>query len=489
MTQLPHALNWIDGEWSDSPIKASSVDPATGGTIGSFADATLGDAERAVAAARRAFLHSPWRDDRRLRARVLNAIADRIEARADELAQILATENGKILPEARFEVATVPSKLRYCAALALAQHGRALAVRPNAYSMVLHEPVGVAGLIVPWNSPVVLLMRSLGPALAAGTTVVAKMPGQTAQVNAFIARILSEIPELPAGVVNIFSESGIAGSAFLVEAPDVPVISFTGSTRTGRAIAAAGAARLKRFGLELGGKTPMIVFDDADIEAALPVLEKAVTVFAGQFCMAGSRILAERGIADRLRQALAERLAKVRLGPASDPASEMGPLIDQQSVARINAVVEKALAEGARAIVRGGPANDPALAAGAFYRPTLLEVSSPELAIVQEEVFGPVATFQVFEGEAAAIALANNSDFGLAASIWSRNPDRQLRLARALQVGTVWINDWAAIHDEFEEGGFKQSGLGRLNGLASLHDFQEVKHIALKATELLPVLS
>lgn len=482
MTQLPHALNWIDGTWCDSPIHAPSVDPATGATIGSFADAVQGDAERAVAAARRAFLHGPWRDERRLRARVLNAIADRIEARADELAQVLAAETGKILPEARFEVAAVPSKLRYCAALALAQHGRALAVRPDAYSMVLHEPIGVAGLIVPWNSPVVLLMRSLGPALAAGTTVVAKMPGQTAQVNAFIARILSEIPELPAGVVNIFSESGIAGSAFLVESPDVPVISFTGSTRTGRAIAAAGANRLKRFGLELGGKTPMIVFDDADIAAALPVLEKAITVFAGQFCMAGSRILAERGIADRLRQALAERLTKVRLGPASDPASQMGPLIDRQSVARIDAMVEKALAEGARAIVRGGPANDPRLAAGAFYRPTLLEVSSPELAIVQEEVFGPVATFQVFEGEAAAIELANNSDFGLAASIWSRNPDRPLRLPRALQVGTVWINDWASIHDEFEEGGFKQSGLGRLNGLASLHDFQEVKHIALKAT-------
>lgn len=489
MAQLPHALNWIDGEWCDSPVHAPSIDPATGGTIGSFADAAQADAERAVAVARRVFLHGDWRDDRRLRARVLNAIADRIEARAGELAQILATENGKILPEARFEVATVPSKLRYCAALALAQHGRALAVRPDAYSMVLHEPIGVAGLIVPWNSPVVLLMRSLGPALAAGTTVVAKMPGQTAQVNAFIARILSEIAELPAGVVNIFSESGIAGSAFLVESPDVPVISFTGSTRTGRAIAAAGAIRLKRFGLELGGKTPMIVFDDADIEAALPVLEKAITVFAGQFCMAGSRILAERGIADRLRQALAERLAKVRLGPASDPASEMGPLIDRQSVARVDAMVEKALAEGARAIVRGGPAPEPALVAGAFYRPTLLEVSDPELAIVQEEVFGPVATFQVFEGEAAAIDLANNSDFGLAASIWSRNPGRMLRLARALQVGTVWINDWAAIHDEFEEGGFKQSGIGRLNGLASLHDFQEVKHIALKATELPPVLS
>jgi betaine-aldehyde dehydrogenase len=481
MKQLPHALNWIDGEWCDSPIRAPSIDPATGVTIGSFADATLADAQSAVAAARRTFHDSPWRDDRQLRARALNAIADSFEARAEELARLLAAENGKILPEARFEVATVPSKLRYCAALALAQHGRALAVRPGAYSMALHEPVGVAGLIVPWNSPVVLLMRSLGPALAAGTSVVAKMPGQTAQVNALIARILSEVAELPKSVVNIFSESGIAGSAFLVESPDVPVISFTGSTRTGRAIAAAGASQLKRFGLELGGKTPMIVFDDADLDAALPVLEKAITVFADQFCMAGSRILAERGIADRLRQALSERLARIRVGPASDLASEMGPLIDRHSVARIDAMVEKALAEGARAIVRGGPAQEPALAAGAFYRPALIEVADPGLAIVQEEVFGPVATFQVFEGEAAAIDLANNSDFGLAASIWSRDPDRPLRLARDLQVGTVWINDWAAIHDEFEEGGFKQSGVGRLNGLASLHDFQEVKHIAFKA--------
>ncbi|MGO4666178.1 aldehyde dehydrogenase family protein [Bosea sp. 2RAB26] len=481
MKHLPNAMNWINGTWCDSANRVPSINPATGELIGSFADATQADAKRAVAAARNAFLHSPWRDDRSLRARALNVIADRFEARAEELAQMLATENGKILPEARFEVSTVAPKLRYCSALALSQHGRALEVRPGAYSMALREPIGVAGLIVPWNSPVVLLMRSLGPALAAGTTVVAKMPGQTAQVNALVAQILSEIAELPPGVVNIFSESGISGSAFLVESPDVPVISFTGSTRTGRAIAAAGASRLKRFGLELGGKTPMIVFNDADLAAALPQLEKAITVFAGQFCMAGSRILAERGIADRLRQALGARLDQVRVGPASDPRSEMGPLIDRRSVARVDAMVEKALAEGAQAIVRGGIPREPALAAGAFYRPTLLEVSDANLAIVQEEVFGPVATFQVFEGEAEAIALANNSDFGLAASVWSRDVDRPLRVARELQVGTVWINDWAAIHDEFEEGGFKQSGIGRLNGLASLHDFQETKHIALRA--------
>ena len=256
------------------------------------------------------------------------------------------------------------------------------------------------------------MVRSLAPALAAGTTTVIKMPGQTAQTNALVSRILSEAPSLPRGVINLFSESGADGSKILIASPDVPVISFTEPTATGRAISAVGAQRLKRFGLELGGKTPHLVFDDTDLDAALPVIEKSLTVFAGQFCMTGSRLLVQRGIADAVRTRLAQRLAAVRVGPAADPLSDMGPLIDKPNVARVDRAVEEAIAAGAKVVVRGGPVTDGELARGAFYRPTLLEVDSARLDIVQKETFGPVMTMQVFDTEAEAVALANDSEYG-----------------------------------------------------------------------------
>ena len=476
LEQLPVSKHWIDGQWVDSAVHERSINPATGEVLGMFAMGTKKEAAQAINVALRTFNYTEWKDNPQLRSRVLNELADRIEARAKDLIQLLGTENGKVLSEAGFEVGTTPSMLRYYAALTLTEQGRAAEWKPGNFSILIREAIGVAGISVPWNSPVALLVRSLAPALAAGCTVVVMMPGLTAQVNALISEVISETPSLPKGVINMVT-GGREVLSFLVESPDVPVISFTGSTSTGRAISAAGAQRLKRFGLELGGKTPMIVFDDADLDMVLPKVEKALTVFAGQFCMTGSRLLVQKGIADEVREKLAERLLNVKVGPASDPESEMGPLINKSNVERVNRMVEEAIKAGATSIVRGGPIDEGSLAKGAFYKPTLLEVSDSSLPIFQQEVFGPVLTMQVFDTEAEAVALANDSEYGLAAGIWTRDVDRPLRIAREIKAGTVWINDWALMHDAFEEGGYKQSGRGRLRGIAGMDEFLEYKHI------------
>ena len=386
-------------------------------------------------------------------------------------------ENGKVRNESEFECRLVAPKLRFYAALALTEYGRALETKPGSFSMVLSEPIGVAGIIAPWNSPIILMVRSLAPALAAGCTVVIKMPSQTAQVNALMSEVFESVKDVPVGVLNLFTESGSEGAAHLVESPDVPTISYTGSSKTGQILMRNGAAQLKRFCFELGGKTPMIVFEDANLDLALPTLEKAITVFAGQFCMTGSRILVQRRIAERLKNGLSDRLNKVKVGPASDPTSDMGPLISKSNVERVDRVVEDAIREGAKVLVRGGKVSEGDLVKGAFYAPTLLEVADNSMKIVQEETFGPVATIQVFDTAEEAISMANDSVYGLSASVWSQDVDLPLRVARELQAGTVWINNWAQVNDEFEEGGFKFSGVGRLNGLAAMHDFIEYKHI------------
>jgi len=472
-----HARHWIGGKWIDSPKHLDSIDPATGMKIGTYADGGPTEAAQAIQSALKSFRESDWRENRILRAKALNEMADRFEKGTDDLIQILSLENGKVKREARFEVEMVPPKLRFYAALALTEHGRAIEVSPGRYSTVLREAMGVAGIIAPWNSPVVLFIRSLAPALAAGCTVVGKLPGLTAQTNARMCEIFSEVEALPKGVVNVFTESHGDGSRAIIDSPDVPVISFTGSSRTGQAISAAGAKHLKRFGLELGGKTPVLIFEDADLEKALPVVEKALTVFAGQFCMTGSRLLVQKSVLATVREKLAARLKAVKVGPASDPASDMGPMINRENVARVDAMVEAAIKQGAKAILRGGPVKDGPLSKGAFYQPTLLEINDHSLTIAQDEVFGPVLAMQAFDTEEEAVSLANNSMYGLAASVWSTNVDRPLRVAREINAGTVWINNWAVVYSETEEGGYKQSGLGRLNGIAAMDDFIEYKTI------------
>lgn len=479
MANQKHATHWINGVWVDSGVKKESVNPATYEVIGTYVQGGKAEADQAIQAALNAFKNTDWRYNRELRFQVLNELANAFEARQDELIQAIALENGKIVPEATFEVQLVMSGLRYGAAMVYAESGRAAEWAAGKMSLLLKEPVGVAGISVPWNSPAALLIRSLAPALAAGCTTVLKMPAQTAQINALMADIMSSVASLPKGVINMVT-GGHEVLGTIVESPDVPTISFTGSTTTGRALLEQGAKRIKRFGLELGGKTPHIVFDDADIEKLIPTVRAGLTTFAGQFCMTGSRILVQKGIADAVRKRLAEALKAVKVGPAADSSSEMGPLIDLHSVQRVDKMVEDGIAAGAKVIVRGGPFAEGELAKGAFYQPALLEVSDNQSDLVQKELFGPVLTMQVFETEREAIELANDSEFGLAASIWSRDVDRPLRIAREIDAGTIWVNDWVVMREEFEEGGYKQSGSGRLRGMAALDDFIEYKHVVLQ---------
>ena len=472
-----NAKHWIGGEWVSTGPERDSINPATGRVIGTYHDGGGEAAQAAIDAAAAAFRRSGWASDPMLRATALSHLADAYAARLGEVVDTLCLENGKLRYEAGFEANFIIRGLRFAAGLAVQNYGRVVDPRPGLQSMSIRQPVGVAGLIIPWNSPAYLCIRALAPALAAGCAAVVKMPAQAAQSAALLSEIVGSIAEIPPGIVNVFTESGADGARLLVDSPQVPVISFTGSTATGRAIAQAAARHLKRVGLELGGKTPHLVFDDADLNAVLPTIEKSCTVFAGQFCMTGSRILVQRGIAERLRTGLAERLQRVRPGPAADSASDMGPLIDMASVTRVNAAVEAAIQAGAKPIVRGGPSNNPELAGGAFYHPTLLEVTDPSLPIVQTETFGPVQTLQAFDSEDEAVELANDSEYGLSACIWSRDVDRPMRVARRLEAGLISVNSWANLAVEFEEGGFKSSGLGRLGGLASLEDFLEYKQI------------
>ena len=473
------AKHWIDGGWVDSGEHHDSVNPATGETIGSYAMGTATEAQLAVDAAKRAFAETAWRSDRQLRSRVLIRMAERFEERAADLVEILGLENGKVHSQGALEVAFAPETLRFNAALALTDVGTASVVSEGELSMVLRQPAGVAGVIAPWNSPVALGIRSLAPALAAGCTAVMSLPRQTAQTNALMAELIGGTDELPAGVANVVTGGHVTGDV-LVRSPDVPVISFTGSTKTGATIGATAAEQWKRVGLELGGKTPLILFPDADLDLALPLVVTALIVFSGQFCMTGSRLLVHEDIADRVRSELANRLEAVNVGPAADAASEMGPIISKHDVERIDKIVQDAIGQGAAVIVRGGPVTDGPLAAGNFYRPTLLEAHDNAMSIVQDEIFGPVLTMQTFGSEAEAIAMANDSIYGLSAAIFTRDLDIPMRVALGLEVGSIWVNDWAKLHDQFEEGGFKASGLGRMRGFAVIDDFIEFKHIRLR---------
>ncbi|MCW8832803.1 MAG: aldehyde dehydrogenase family protein [Colwellia sp.] len=470
-----NAEHWINGRWFSTEDRLESINPATGETLGYVTVGGLPEAESAVEIARQVFEQSDWSRNRERRVSALHSFADNLEARKDELIRTLSAENGKLIAEATGEVMAAIAKVRYNASLASVDCGRAAEVGHGVYSMSIREAIGVAGIIVPWNAPVILLIRSLAPALAAGCTAVIKVAQQTALTSRIVIECLAKVEGLPQGGVNVFIEAGSAGAEYLVETEKVDVISYTGSSGVGKRIMASGANTLKRMNLELGGKSPSIVFDDANLDTTLPALVAAGTRFAGQFCMSGSRILVQRSCYEEVKRKLVTIMNSLVIGPGDDPLSQMGPLIDHDNCNRVLNIIQNSASEGE--LLVEGKRLEGELANGCFVSPSLIAVNNENSKIVQEEVFGPFMTLECFDEEADAVSLANCTSFGLGASLWTENASRTLRVARELRVGTVWINDHGMTVDQFEEGGYKESGIGRLNGVGGIEAFLETKHI------------
>ncbi len=472
------AKHYIAGEWVTSAGTTDSLDPANGALVGRGAIGSATLAEQAISAARATFETSSWASDPRLRAKVLLDFADRLQSRHDELARLLVQENGKVLPQAKGEIAAGFGEARYYAGLARNVFGRTTETGPGKISMLTREPAGVVAVIVPWNAPVTLFVRSVAPALAAGCTVVVKPAPQTPLINAEIMRCFHEIPGLPPGVINSVNENGIEVGQALATHEDVDVISFTGSSATGKVMMRAASDTLKHLSLELGGKAPAVVFEDADLDLATFEIRRASIVLTGQMCTAISRVLVHSSLAEEMTQRLQAAYASVKIGHGLDAGTEMGPLIDAQNQKRVLGIIDRA-ADEADLILRGhAPGGD--LSAGAFVTPSIFRIDDAAHPLVQEELFGPIISIETFEDEAEAIAKSNATRYGLASSVYTRDLYRAMRLGRKLKFGTVWLNSHNRLLAEAETGGYRQSGIGRLHGVEALNDFLETKHVYME---------
>ncbi|MBU1314458.1 MAG: aldehyde dehydrogenase family protein [Alphaproteobacteria bacterium] len=475
LAHLPTADNYINGEWIAGSGTAESTNPADGSVLGHYGPGTAALAHQAVAVARETFDRTGWAASPRLRAAVLFELADRLEAARDEIADLIVAENGKLRREALGETIGAVSEARYYGGLARTILGRTIETAPGNFSTMNREAAGVAAIIVPWNAPVTLLVRSLGPALAAGCTVVIKPAPQTPLVHHRVMQCLHDCPSLPKGVVNSVNEYGTEVGEALVASEAVDVISFTGSSATGKRIMAGAAQTLKRLSLELGGKAPAIVFEDADLDAAVRELTGGALVMAGQICVAATRFLVHRSVERDFTARMTAAFSAVRTGPGADPQSQMGSLIDMANQSRIARIIEQAADEG-ELVLRGRT-----LDRGAFMTPSLFRIDNTASELVQEELFGPIVSIETFEDEKEAVTKANATRYGLAASVFTHDLSRATRVSRAIRAGTIWLNCHGRLFAEGETGGYRHSGLGRLHGPEGLNDFLETKHVYLEA--------
>ncbi len=469
---------FIGGEWVEAASGRTfdSIDPYTGQAWAQVPEGGAGDVDRAVAAARVAFDEGPWpRLPGVERARIMRRLARRIEEHAEELAVVEVRDNGKLLREMSGQAALLPEFYDYFAGAADKIGGQVLdSSKSNFFVYQLPEPVGVVGAITPWNSPLLLTAFKLAPALAAGCTFVLK-PSEHTSVSALrFAEIVAEAG-VPDGVFNVVTGDGPGAGEPLVSHPGVDKVSFTGSVATGIRVSKAAAEHLAPVTLELGGKSPNIVFADADIEAAANGVVAGIFAACGQTCIAGSRLLAERPVHDELVDRVAGRAREIILGNPMDAATEMGPLAYAAHWDKVMGYIEVGTAEGAE--LAAGGRRPERFGDGLFVEPTVFCGVDNTMRIAREEIFGPVLSVIPFEGEAEALAIANDSPFGLAAGVWTRDVQRVHRMVPRLQAGTIWINAYRTLNYDVPFGGYKMSGHGRENGLDGLREYLHTKSV------------
>jgi len=476
---------FIDGRWIDAEAGRTLpvVDPATERTLAHVADAGAADVDQAVHAARRAFESGPWSGmTPSERCRWVWKIGDLIESHKEEFAELDALDNGKPITIARAADTTIAAEMfHYMAGWATKLEGNTIPLSvPYApgeqwLSYTQREPIGVVGQIIPWNFPLVMVAWKLAPALTCGCTVVLKPSEETPLSALRLAELLQEA-DLPAGVVNIVTGYGQTAGAALAAHPDVDKIAFTGSTEVGRQVVqAAGRTNLKKVTLELGGKSPNIILPDADLEAAVPGAANAVFYNQGQNCCAGTRLFAHRDQFDHVIQGMAEQAEQFKLGPGLDPETTMGPLVSQAQFDRVNGYVQSGREQGAEVAAGGQRWGQ----RGYFIQPTLLTGVKPDMKVVREEIFGPVVTAMPYDDLDDLARQANDTEYGLAAGIWTRDISQAHHLARQIRAGTVWINCYNVVDAPLPFGGYKQSGWGREMGHEVLNNYTEVKAVTV----------
>jgi phenylacetaldehyde dehydrogenase len=472
----------INGKWVEalSGQTFATYNPATGEVLAHVAEGNHEDIDRAVKAARNAFENGRWSQlTPSERGRAIWTLADLLEENLEEFAELESLDNGKPLKIARAaDVPLAVDLLRYMAGWATKIEGNTIPISvpyaPGAkfLAYTLREPVGVVGQIIPWNFPLLMAAWKLGPALATGNTVVLKPAEQTPLTALRLGELIQEAG-IPDGVVNIVTGYGETAGAALAAHPGVDKVAFTGSTEVGKLILQAAAGNLKKVSLELGGKSPNVVFADVDLDAAIAGAASAIFFNHGQCCCAGSRLYVENKIFDKVVEGVAEHAKKINVGSGQDESTDMGPLVSAEQLNRVCGYLESGLSEGAKAVVGGGRHGDK----GYFVKPTVLVNTNEKMKVVQEEIFGPVVTAIPFSDPAEVLAQANDSVYGLAAGIWTRDISKAHRLASQLRAGTVWINCYNIFDAALPFGGYKQSGWGREMGHEVLEQYTEVKAV------------